>query len=166
MERNTKIIVSLIFLITASLLTAGCVEENENSPIIEDSTVVEVTDLDQINEALQEGPVFLKLGAEWCGPCKAMKPIMAEMSIKYEGRATVMSIDVDNSRHLASYFGVSGIPDSCVIVGLEDGKYLYMGPDGNVTKDRFQARILGLREKEMFESVLEQAVAWKEEKTE
>ncbi|MDD3042338.1 MAG: thioredoxin family protein [Methanosarcinaceae archaeon] len=158
MKRNTKIIIQLIFLIAASLFAAGCLEEPEKTSSIEDSCVVEVTALDQIDEALLEGPVFLKLGSERCGPCRAMKPVMAEMADKYEGNATVMFIDTDNSRHLASYFGVAGIPDSCVIAGIEDGKYLYMKQDGNVTTDRFRARILGLRDKEYFESLLEQAL--------
>lgn len=156
-----------IFLIAASLLVAGCVEENGKNPTevnLTESAVVEVTDLTQINEALQDGPIFLKLGAEWCSPCRAMKPIMAEMADKYEGKATIMAIDTEKSPKLASYFGVYSIPDSCVIVDLENEEYLYMQMDGNTTKNRYQARIMGLKKKEVFESVLDQALLREEKK--
>ena len=54
------------------------------------------------------------------------------------------------------------IPDSSVIVGIENGEYVYMQEDGNVTKDRFQARILGLMDKQVFEKVLDLALLQKE----
>jgi len=160
-----KKIVLLLILVSAFLFTAGCTEETPGDPSGSDGAensgenlVVEVSDLEQINEALAEGPVFLKLGAEWCTPCKEMKPIMAEMALEYEGRATIMSVDVDESQHLAAYFNVGYIPDSCVIAGLENGKYLYVQQDGSVTEDRIQARMIGLREKEAFEARLELAL--------
>jgi thioredoxin 1 len=165
-----KKIVLLIILVTAALFTAGCTEEtpgdsagSEGAENSEEDLVVEVSDLEQINEALAEGPVFLKLGAEWCGPCRAMKPIMAEMAVEYEGRATIMSVDVDESSQLAAYFNVGYIPDSCVIAGLENGNYLYMPQDGSVTEDRMQARMIGLRDKEAFEARLELALPQTEE---
>ncbi|MCQ1534163.1 thioredoxin [Methanosarcina sp. KYL-1] len=152
----------LIILLAGVLLTAGCTEENAENPAgppeIPEGSVVEVNELGQINEALAEGPVFLKLGAEWCSPCRAMKPILAEMAVTYEGRATVMSADIDKSPQLAAYFKVGYIPDSCVIVGFEDGKYRYMQEDGNVTEDRYRARMIGLHDKETYEERLDLAL--------
>jgi thioredoxin 1 len=159
-----KKIVLLLILVSAALFTAGCTEETpEDSADSEENLVVEVTELEQINEALAKGPVFLKLGAEWCGPCREMKPMMAEMAEEYEGRATIMSVDVDESPHLAAYFNVGYIPDSCVITRLENGNYLYMQQDGSVTEDRMQARMIGLRDKETFEARLELALPQTEE---
>ena len=40
---------------------------------LKENTVVEVTQLEQINNALKNGPVLLKIGAEWCGSCQKMK---------------------------------------------------------------------------------------------
>ena len=165
-----KKIVLLLILVAAVLFTAGCTEENpadstgsEGAESSEEYLVVEVSDLEQINEALAEGPVFLKLGAEWCAPCREMKPMMAEMAEEYEGRATIMSVDVDESPHLAAYFNVGYIPDSCVIAGFENGNYLYMQQDGTLTEDRTQARMIGLREKEAYEERLELALPQTEE---
>jgi len=127
-------------------------------------TVEEVTQLEQVNTSLQKGPVLLKIGAEWCEPCQAMKPVLNDLAAEYTGKATIMSLDVDKSPKLADYFGVESIPDSSVIVGVENNEYVYMQEDGKVNKDRFQARILGLpneeesKNKEVFENILNLAL--------
>ena len=118
------------------------------------SNVVEITQLEQINTALNRGPVLLKIGAEWCEYCQQLKPIINELATEYDGKATIMSIDIDKSPTLADYFGVRSIPDSCVIVGIDNGAYVYRQEDGSVTKDRSQARIIGLQDKEAFEKLL------------
>ncbi|TFH03418.1 MAG: thioredoxin, partial [Methanosarcina sp.] len=74
----------------------------------------------------------------------------------------VMSADIDQSPQLAAYFGIGYIPDSFMIVGIEDGEYVYMQEDGNVTTDRFQARVLGLREKQVYGELLERAILYYE----
>jgi thiol-disulfide isomerase/thioredoxin len=116
--------------------------------------VIEVTQLEQINTALNKGPVLLKIGAEWCEYCQQLKPVINELATEYDGEATVMSIDVDKSPTLADYFGIRSIPDSCVIVGIDNGAYVYRQEDGSVTKDRSQARITGLQDKEAFDKLL------------
>ena len=124
-------------------------QENYNN-----DSVVDVTQLEQINASLQKGPVLLKIGAEWCGPCRAMKPILKDLAKEYAGKATIMSIDVDQSPDLANYFVVNAVPDTSVIVGIENNEYVYMREDGKVSKERFQARIVGLRNKPEFEEIL------------
>jgi thioredoxin 1 len=87
-----------------------------------------------------------------------MKPILKDLATEYAGKATIMSVDVDKSSKLIDYFGVGSVPDSSVIVGIENNEYIYMKEDGKVSKDRFQARILGLRNKQEFEKVLDLAI--------
>jgi thioredoxin 1 len=122
------------------------------------STVVEVTQLAQINTYLQKGPVFFRFGAVWCPYCQKMKPILNELATEYKGKATIVSIDVDKSPKLADYLGVGGIPDSSVIVGTKNGKYVYMQQNGKTTTDRSQARIIGLNDKKVYEKVLNLAL--------
>jgi thiol-disulfide isomerase/thioredoxin len=125
----------------------------------DNDNVVEVTQLEQIDTSLQKGPVLVKIGAEWCGPCQELKPILKDLAMEYAGKATIMSIDADESPKLATdYFGSYDYPDSFVIVGIENGEYVYMQADGKVNKDRFRARILGLRDKQEFENVLDFAL--------
>ncbi len=123
--------------------------------------VVGVTKLGEINTSLQNGPVFLKLGAEWCPSCQAMKPILKKLATMYGGKATVMSIDVDQKPELRDYFGVHYIPDSSVIMGIENGEYVYMQENGNVSKDKSQASIVGLKDEEVFEKVMDLALLYK-----
>ncbi|WP_048103325.1 co-chaperone YbbN [Methanosarcina barkeri] len=162
-------LVVLLILIAAVILTAGCInskanvtnpqEAQENSMNnSQNSTVVEVTQLDQINTSLENGPVLLKLGAEWCEECQELNPVLAQVATDYAGRATVMTIDIDKSKELADYFGIYVIPDSSVIVGIESGKYVYMQEDGNATTERSTARILKIEGKEVYENVLDLAL--------
>ena len=129
----------------------------------EESAVVEVTQLDQINTSLKKGPVLLKLRAEWCEECQNLNPILAQVAADYAGRATIMTIDIDKSPKLADYFGIYVIPDSSVIVGIENGKYVYMQEDGNVSTERSTAKILKIEGKEVYENVLD--LAFQKEKT-
>jgi thioredoxin 1 len=122
------------------------------------NTVVEVTQLEQINASLQNGPCLLKIGAEWCTPCKQMKPILNELATEYAGKATIMSVDINKSPKIAEYFGVEFIPDTSVIVGIENGAYVYMQNNGNITKDRSQARIIGLNSKQVYENIMNLAL--------
>ena len=134
--------------------------------ISEKSAVLEVTHLEQINTSLQKSPVFLRIGAKWCPHCQSMKPIIEKMAAEYTGNATIAAIDVDQSPKLVDFFGVEMIPDSCVIVGIENGKYVYMQENGTVSTDRSQARYVGLNEitgpnEETFKKVLDLAVLQK-----
>jgi len=91
---------------------------------------------------------------EWCEYCQQLEPVINELATEYNGKATIMSIDVDESPTLVNYFGVRSIPDSCVIVGIDNGEYVYRQKEGSVTKDRSKARIIGPKDKEVFEKLL------------
>lgn len=160
-----KLIILLILLATV-LFTAGCTENPDNSTstqeIQEESVVVNLTDLEQINTSVQEGPVFLKIGSEGCDACRQMEPILSDLAVEYRGQATVMSADIVQSPQLAAYFGIRYIPDSVMIVGIENKEYVYMQEDGNVTTDRFQARVLGLNKKQVYEELMKRAILYYE----
>jgi len=153
----------IILILLVAVLSAGCTgksqENSTNSPETKnESSVVELTHLDQINTSLQKGPVLLKIGAEWCEECQNLKPILAQIAADYKGRVTVMSMDIDNSPELADYFGIYVIPDTSVIVGLENGNYIYIQEDGSVSTDRSKAKILKIEGKEVYENVLDLAL--------
>ncbi|AKB56193.1 Thioredoxin [Methanosarcina barkeri MS] len=118
----------------------------------EESNVLEVTSLEQINASLEQGPVLVKIGSKHCGPCQAMKPMLKELATEYSGKATIASIDITESPDLEAYFDIGYVPDTSLVVGIKDGDYVYMQENGTVTKDRFSARIQGQMEKEVYEN--------------
>ncbi len=67
------------------------------------------------------------MGDKSCKPCKAMKPILEKLAVKYKGKATIAFIDIHQSPELVKYFGISNhTSDSFVIVGTENGNYVYI----------------------------------------
>ncbi|HVT02129.1 MAG TPA: thioredoxin [Thermoanaerobaculia bacterium] len=56
------------------------------------------------------GIVLVDFGAEWCGPCKAMLPVMRKLSTEYEGKLNVYSVDIDKTPSLAARHGVMSVP--------------------------------------------------------
>ncbi|HPS89703.1 MAG TPA: thioredoxin domain-containing protein, partial [Methanosarcina vacuolata] len=77
-----KQLVILSILIIAVLFTAGCTEPKPTQESHYNGSIVNTTELGQINTSLENGPVFLKIGAEWCGPCQKMEPILQELANK------------------------------------------------------------------------------------
>ena len=55
-------------------------------------------------------PVLVDFWAEWCGPCKAIAPVLEELSVEYEGRLTIAKLNVDDYQEATEKFNIRGIP--------------------------------------------------------
>jgi thioredoxin 1 len=64
-------------------------------------------------------PVLVDFGAEWCGPCVAVAPVIRTLALEYADRLTVATVDVDADPQLAARYGVRSLP---TVMLLESGE--------------------------------------------
>ena len=81
---------------------------------------VNVSDADFENEVLKaDGPVMVDFWAEWCGPCKALSPIVDEVADEVAGKMKIVKVNIDENPNAPTKYGVRGIPTLMV---FKDGE--------------------------------------------
>jgi len=83
-------------------------------------SIVYVSQEDFEREVLRSNqPVLVDFHADWCGPCKALAPIVEEVARELAGRLKVAKLDVDQNEQLSIRYGVQSIP---TLILFKDGQ--------------------------------------------
>jgi thioredoxin 1 len=79
---------------------------------------IPVTDADFQQTVLQsDKPVVVDFWAPWCGPCRAIAPILDKLAGEYEGKLTIAKVNTDEEIQHASQLGIQGIPTLIIFKG-------------------------------------------------
>lgn len=82
--------------------------------------------METFNEIIKsEKPVLVDFYAGWCGPCKAMEPVIKEVARAVQGKARVIKVDIDKSTEAAEAYGVSAVPTFIV---FKNGNIIWRHP--------------------------------------
>ena len=87
-------------------------------------------------------PVLVDFWAEWCGPCRAIAPIIHELADEYAGKVKVGQVDTDANREVSVRFTVSAIP---TVMLFNNGEIVQ--------------KFVGLRSKKEFQAALDKVIA-------
>jgi thioredoxin len=148
-----KSIMSAFAIVLATTACAGNGGENKksNEPTKEDYKM-EVVSLNKAeflkkvydfeanpNDWKFEGkrPAIVDFYATWCGPCKALHPVLEELSKEYSGKVDIYQIDVDQEKELAAAFGIRSIPTLLLIPMKEEPRIT----QGALPKDQLKKAI-------------------------
>jgi thioredoxin 1 len=79
------------------------------------ANITEISDANFKNEVLQANvPVLVDFWAPWCGPCRAIAPLLEELAGEYAGRAKIVKLNVDDHQQAAATYGIRSIPNLIV----------------------------------------------------
>lgn len=98
--------------------------------------VAEFTDANFKSEVLDSSiPVLVDFWAPWCGPCRALAPVIKELATEFAGRVKVGKLDTDQNGSTAIAYGITSIP---TVIIFKNGQAVQKAV-GAQSKDKFQA---------------------------
>ncbi|MCY3999937.1 MAG: thioredoxin [Bacteroidetes bacterium] len=101
-------------------------------------SAIEFTDANFQSEVLESSvPVLVDFWAEWCGPCRAIAPVITELATEYSGKAKIGKVDVDSNPQTAMNYNVRSIPTLLFFVDGQVRDQMI----GSASKREFQKKL-------------------------
>ncbi len=98
----------------------------------------EITSSELFEQVLTSvNPVFVDFWAEWCGPCRAVSPVVEELSGEYDGKVDFVKVNVDENGEIAQKYNIFSIPTLAI---FKNGEVVSQKV-GASTKESFQTMI-------------------------
>ena len=93
---------------------------------------------ENFKQVLADNPVVMvDFGATWCGPCKALAPVVEEIARDYEGKAAICKADVEECPSVAAQFRIRNVP---TVLFFKNGEMVDKHV-GTITRDALAAKI-------------------------
>ena len=93
------------------------------------------------NEISDGKVVLVDFWAAWCGPCRAIAPIIDELAGEYDGKATIAKVDVDNNPRVAMEYGIRSIPALLIFKGGKVVDTIVGAVPKNYITDRLESQL-------------------------
>ena len=98
---------------------------------------VELTD-SNFDQTISEGLTLVDFWAPWCGPCRAVAPIVEQLASEYEGKVTIAKVNVDDNQQTAMKFRVMSIP---TMILFKDGQPVEVTVGADMTGRKYRAQM-------------------------
>ena len=92
---------------------------------------------------LGKKPVLIDFYATWCGPCRALEPILDELSTEYDGEVDIYKVNTEDEMELAASFGIMSLP-TLLFIQMEGKPMMSPGaPPKEMLKEMIDEKLLG-----------------------
>ena len=96
---------------------------------------------------LGKKPVLIDFYATWCGPCRALEPILEELDKEYDGKIDIYKVNTEDEQELAGAFGVMSLP-TLLFIPMSDKPSISPGaPSKDMLKEMIDEKLLGKKVK-------------------
>jgi thioredoxin 1 len=159
MKAKLMTILAVVALLACAAAFAGSLGKAQQTQQQVQPVIQGKVTMDDIDNALVKGPVFIEFETAECGYCKQQKPISQQLEKDYAGKVVFFFVDANENPGLAKAFLVRMVPQMDVVASKSDGKYTYIDKDGAPSDSVSASRFMGSTDRDTLKKALDGALA-------